>query len=228
VAWEFGGTTPRASRWLAGCDWAIVDWASLVLEGPVARDALVRSNIGLYTRETAVAFGFWGGLSGLLGAVSGGLISRSIPRAAKAGAGGMVLGSVVCGAACLLIIPIHLALVLRAPDTWTSIAAHALIESAAAAACGLLVGLAARAGVKESLRLAAAGVMGASLGALIFGFIQMFFFPFESEFVPIPRSSLCRLVEFACATFVPAVCIAAVLKAPTAEDAVGADETDEA
>jgi hypothetical protein len=225
VVWAFGDwLAPRAARWIVGCDGFVIGWASSVLEGPIARDALVRSHIGLYTRETAVVFGLLGGLFGLLGGASGGLVTRSIPRTAKAGAGGLILGSVVCGAACFVVVPIYLALILQAPDTWTSIGAHALIESSAAAACGFVIGIAARAGVKESLRLVAAGVMGASLGALIFGFVQMFYFPFESEFIPIPRSSLCRLTEFACATFVPAVCIAVILKTPSTEEADGEHE----
>lgn len=225
VAWAIGGwATPRAAAWLTGSDRFAVDLASRMLEGPTSRDTLVRSHIGAYTRQTAAVFAILGGLFGLLGGVTGGLISRSLPRAAKAGAGGLLFGAIAGGAVCLVIVPIYLGLILRAPDTRISIAAHALTDSSAAGACGFLLALASRAGVRESLRLIAAGVMGASLGALIFGLVQICYFPFESEFMPIPRSSFCRLLEYGCATLVPAVCMAVILRTPPAEGVDGAEE----
>jgi hypothetical protein len=65
--------------------------------------------------------------------------------------------------------------------------------------------------------------MGASLGALLFGLIEIAYFPFESEVAPIPRSSLCRLIEYVCATLVPAACIAVILQAPPVATTDGDD-----
>ncbi|WP_145951960.1 hypothetical protein [Paludisphaera borealis] len=224
LVWAFGAWLMQSSAQLtSGLDGFAVAWAAWALRGQLSAVALTQSHIGSYARETAVVFTLLGGLFGLFGGAAGGLISRSIPRTARAGAGGLLLGSLAGGASCLLVVPIYLGLILQTPDTRISIAAHALIHSAAAAACGLAAGLGARMSVREALTLAMAGVMGASLGALLFGLIQMFCFPFESEFVPIPRSSLCRLVAFMCATLVAASCIATVLKAPSAARADGAD-----
>ena len=226
VVWESATwMTQRTAGWMTGVERVALGWSARVHQGRPTYDILAQSHVGMYTRETAVVFGLLGGLFGLLGGVGGGLITRSFPRAVKAGAVGFGFGLLACGAFCVLIIPIYLGLIIRTPDTRISIATHALIDSAAAAACGLATGLAARASGPESLRLVAAGVMGASLGALLFGLVETSWFPFESEFTPIPRSSVCRLIEYACATFVPAVCIAAILRAPSASKTDGENGT---
>jgi hypothetical protein len=224
LVWTFGSWLLHYSaRWASGLDEFAVAWAARAFGGRISAEALAQSRVGSYARETAVVFMLLGGLFGLVGGVAGGLISRSIPRTVKAGAAGLLLGSLIGGASCLVVVPIYLGLILQTPDTRISIAAHALIDSAAAASCGLAAGLGARTSVREALTLATAGVMGASLGALLFSLIQVFCFPFESEFVPIPRTSLCRLVAYACATVVAATCIATVLKAPSAAKTDGAD-----
>jgi hypothetical protein len=134
-----------------------------------------------------------------------------------------MLGSVAGGASSLLIVPIYLGLIHQAPDPRLSIAGRGLIFAATASACGLAAGLGSRASVRETLRLAVAGAMGGGLGALMFELIQVSFFPFESEFVPVPRTRLCRLAAYGCATIVAAVCVATVLGAPPASKAGGAE-----
>jgi hypothetical protein len=224
AAWGFGDWLfAHATRWLGSFDAFALRWCSMLLRGPVSAEAVAQSHIGVYTQQTVLIFGLLGGVFTLLGGVAGGLTTRSASRMAKAGAWGLLGGALFCGVICLLVVPLSLGLIIRTPDTRISIATHAVIDSSAAAACGFVVGLAAKASLKEAFRLLAAGVLGAALGALIFGIVQIFCFPFESEFVPIPRSSLCRLIEYACATVVPAVCIAVVLVSPPAAEA-GGDE----
>lgn len=226
VVWECGAwVVQRTAWWMAGVDHIALQWGVLVLKGRSTPSALTQAHVGSHTREMIGVFGLLGGLFGLLGGAGGGLIARSFRRAAKAGVAGFGFGSIICGGLCLLIVPIYLGLIIRTPDPRISIAAHAAIDSTAAAACGLAAGLAARSSGMDSLRLMTAGVTGASLGALLFGIVEISCFPFESEFTPIPRSSLCRLIEYFCATFFPAVCIAVILKAPPVAATDGEDAT---
>jgi hypothetical protein len=215
LVWQLGAWLMQASaRWGAGLDALETAWAARALGGRVTTAALRDAHVGAYAREAAVVFTLLGGLLGLAGGAAGGLISRSFRRAARAGAAGGLIGSLTGGASCLLVVPIYLGLVLQAPDARFSIAGRILVFAAAASACGLAAGLGERASARETLTLAIAGAMGGGLGGLMFELIQVFYFPFESDFVPIPRASLCRLVAFGCATIVAATCVATVLRAP--------------
>jgi hypothetical protein len=224
LVWELGSWPLQASaRWAPGLDGLETAWAAWAMGGRVTDAALRDAHVGAYAREAAVVSMLLGGLLGFAGGAAGGLIARSARRAARAGGAGAMLGSFVGGASSLLIVPIYLGLIHQTPDPRLSIAGRGLIFAAAASACGLAAGLGSRAGVRETLRLAAAGAMGGGLGALMFELIQVSCFPFESEFVPVPRTSLCRLVAYGCATIVAAVCVATVLSAPPAAKAGGAE-----
>jgi hypothetical protein len=222
LAWAVGDWLPQQpARWLAGFDEFTLVWASQTLREPATIDLLIRSHVAPYVREATVVFALLGGLFGLFGGAAGGLVSRSIRRTSQASAAGLSLGLAISGATCFLVVPIQLGLILQKPDARVSIAAHALINAAAALACGIAAGLGARASVRATLTLATAGVMGGALGAMLFGLIQMCCFPFESEFTPIPQSNACRLVAFACATLIPTLCIATIFHAPSTAPADG-------
>lgn len=208
-----------SARWGARLDGLATAWAAKVLGGGATAAALRDSQVGAYTREAASVFMFLGGLLGLGGGAAGGLMARSARRAAKAGAGGAFGGALVGGAVSLMIVPIYLGLLIQTPDIRLSIAGRMLVFAAMATACGLAAGVGARTGALGTLTLATAGAMGGGLGALVFELIQVLGFPFEPEFVPIPRTSLCRLIAYGCATLVAAVCVATVLEAPPTADA---------
>jgi len=222
MLWEFGSWPIQSSaRWGMGLESLEATWAARALGGRVAVATLRDLHVGAYSREAAIVYMLLGGLLGLDGGAAGGLITRSARRAVKAGAAGAVFGSLAGGASSLLIVPIYLGLIVQTPDIRLSIAGRMMVFATAASACGLAAGLGARASVRETMRLAAAGAMGGGLGALLFELIQVFYFPFEPEFVPIPKTSLCRLAAYGCGTVVAAICVATVLRAPPAPNAGG-------
>ncbi len=162
------------------------------------------------TRQQALAMGSLGGVFALLVGMTGGWASASRVAVLKAGAMGLVSGSILGIGLSLLLFPLFYRFRDLPPDPMLPFLCHAAAYTALGGFGGLAFGYGA-VGVVGAFRGLASAAMGALVGSMFYDLLHAFLLPLEWDFYPVPGSSGSRLMILLSVSLSSAVCSAAVL-----------------
>ncbi len=147
-------------------------------------------------KNTAIAFGTFGGLLGLLSGAVGGALRRSIPGGASAALAGLLLGGVGGALSSYELAPIFARFY---SDETPSLLLSFLVRGGIWAVVGMTAGLALGAGWQGPLgipRTLIGGLAGSVFGTIAFEVVNAVLFPGDRNDAVIPSSMSARLLAY--------------------------------
>jgi hypothetical protein len=173
-------------------------WFQPVMKGPVSQDfsVLNREKRIADQKNTAIVFGTFGALLGLVSGAAGGALRRSIPGGASAALAGLLLGGFGAALVSYEVTPIFARFY---SDETASLLLSFLIRGGIWAVVGMTAGLALGCGWQGALGIPRAligGLVGSVCGTIAFEMVNAVVFPGDRNDAVIPSSMPARLLAY--------------------------------
>jgi hypothetical protein len=204
IGWGAGENIPHFWHWEEHLERAA--------EG-IARDPFEARNQA-EMKNTALAMGVLGGVTGLLLGLAGGMSRGAIRLAVIAGTAGLLLGITSAVAVSLMIVPMFFRSISLVPNPTLPLLVHSGIYASIGGAGGLSFGFGRR-GLTGALRGLLAGTTGAILGSIVYNMLHTTAFPLESDYSPLPGKGVSRMIAHICVNLLFVICVVIAVQAPS-------------